>query len=85
MQLAASLVDIQLKTGRHHQIRVQFANRGLPLLGDYKYGTTESMEISNKMKIKNVALCAYQLNFVHPKTKRDMQIQIEPDTEILRL
>lgn len=85
VQLAASLVDIQLKTGRHHQIRVQFANRGLPLLGDYKYGTTESMEISNKMKIKNVALCAYQLNFVHPKTKQDMQIQIEPDTEILRL
>ena len=33
-----SLVEIHLLTGRHHQIRVQFASRGLPLLGDEKYG-----------------------------------------------
>lgn len=84
VQLTASLIDIQLKTGRHHQIRVQFAHAGIPLLGDNKYGTTESIEISRKMKLRNVALCAYQLNFVHPKTKTEMQIQIEPDTEFFR-
>ena len=36
-----ALVRIRLLTGRHHQIRVQFANAGLPLLGDARYGTEE--------------------------------------------
>lgn len=49
-----SLVRIHLKTGRHHQIRVQFASRGLPLLGDFKYNP---MVKENG----NIALCAYRL------------------------
>ncbi len=84
VQQAVSLINIQLKTGRHHQIRVQLAHAGFPLLGDNKYGTAESIEISRKMRLRNVALCAYQLNFVHPKTKKEMQMQIEPDTEIFK-
>lgn len=49
-----SLVRIHLLTGRHHQIRVQFASRGLPLYGDAKYGDGTG-------KGSNVALCAYRL------------------------
>ena len=82
--LTASLMDIQLKTGRHHQIRVQFSHAGIPLLGDNKYGTAESIEASGKINLKNVALCAYRLEFIHPKTKKKMHIQIEPEAEIFR-
>ena len=39
-----TLVEIHLKTGRHHQIRVQFAGHGLPLWGDAKYNPAVSME-----------------------------------------
>jgi 23S rRNA pseudouridine1911/1915/1917 synthase len=53
-----SLVRIHLITGRHHQIRVQFASRGLPLLGDTKYGK----EIESQLiKRREIALCAYSL------------------------
>ena len=56
-----SEVDIELITGRYHQIRAQFAHIGLPLLGDQRY---------NPIKYKNisVALCAYKLSFKHPST-----------------
>ncbi len=64
------LLDICLITGRHHQIRVQLAHRGAPLIGDRKYGKdTEE---------KTVALCAYKLCFLHPKTKKKMEFQISP-------
>ena len=55
-----SLVSIQLHTGRTHQIRVQFASRGLPLVGDRRYGAP-------KNEITSVALCAHKLSFPHPK------------------
>lgn len=63
-----SLVRIQLITGRHHQIRVQFASRNMPILGDGKYGDPEIMqyrrdEIMQRIKLKRgeIALCAYSL------------------------
>ncbi|MEG2575818.1 MAG: RluA family pseudouridine synthase [Christensenella sp.] len=58
-----SLLDIALKTGRSHQIRVQFANIGAPLAGDVKY-----------IGAKNARLClwAYELSFVHPTKKERM-------------
>ncbi|MGN0298195.1 MAG: RluA family pseudouridine synthase [Lachnospiraceae bacterium] len=68
----AVLVDIQLLTGRHHQIRVQFAHMGCPLVGDRRYGAEESDNLMNR-----VALCAYQLEFFHPTTKRKMKFRIE--------
>lgn len=52
-----SLVDVKLYTGRTHQIRVQFASRRLPLLGDAKYGGD---------KQATVALWSYRLSFLHP-------------------
>lgn len=58
-----SLVGINLITGRHHQIRVQFASRGYPLYGDQRYG---------KMDKKQIALFAYKLEFIHPVKKELM-------------
>ena len=67
-----TLVEIDLKTGRHHQIRVQFASRNHPLCGDQRYGKNDKTQI---------ALCAYHLEFIHPVTKEKMSFNIEkPDT-----
>ena len=55
-----SLVKVSLKTGRHHQIRVQFASRNHPLIGDNRYGNDSEKEIG---------LFAYKLSFPHPITK----------------
>ena len=62
---ALSLVRVQLHTGRTHQIRVQFASRKLPLLGDIRYGS--------KSENKNPALFSFHLGFAHPKTGKDME------------
>ena len=58
-----SLVKINLETGRHHQIRVQFTYHNHPLLGDEKYGS--------KCKYP-IALFAYKLEFTHPTTKEKL-------------
>lgn len=73
-----ALVRVQLKTGRHHQIRVQMANAGMPLLGDIKYGSEEAKDFSRVHCIKNVALCACHLEFLHPTTGKKMEFQVEP-------
>lgn len=64
----ATLVRIRLKTGRFHQIRVQFLEAGHPLLGDKKYKTAASEEESRKQQLQSVALCAVSLSFKYPKT-----------------
>lgn len=65
------LISILLKTGRHHQIRVQFAGHGTPLFGDRKYGG-EGREL---------ALFACQLSFFHPKSGQKMVFHEEPEGE----
>lgn len=72
-----ALVRIRLLTGRHHQIRVQFANAGLPLLGDARYGTEESREYSVEKGYGNICLCAFSLSFYHPATGKKMDFQLE--------
>ena len=72
-----ALVQVKLETGRHHQIRVQMANMGCPIWGDTKYNSGENVDKS----WKNIALCAYHLEFVHPKTKKKMVFEIEPEGE----
>lgn len=72
-----SLVQIKLDTGRHHQIRVQMANMGCPIWGDAKYNTVAMQD----RRFRQIALCAYKLEFVHPKTKRKMEFEIEPEGE----
>lgn len=72
------LADIHIQTGRFHQIRVQMSHGGLPLLGDLKYGTETSCQISRCLKVQNVALCACEISFEHPKTHKKMNFQIKP-------
>ncbi len=68
-----SLVDIDLHTGRHHQIRVQFANIGHPLYGDIKYGNK-----INKVG-QNLALFSYYLSFFHPTKDEYLEFEYKPN------
>ena len=65
-----SIVKINLHTGRHHQIRVQFANFGHSLYGDQKYGT--------RGKGKQIRLWAYKLELEHPTKKEMMTFESKP-------
>lgn len=71
----AALLEVELTTGRHHQIRVQLSHHGYPLLGDRKYGSQDSIAYSDRNNRSVVALCAYRLEFTHPGTKKRMSFQ----------
>ena len=64
------LVRINLETGRHHQIRVQFSSRGCPLYGDQKYGSGPKNE--------QIALWAYRISFKHPTKDEIMEFECKP-------
>ena len=68
-----TLLLVRLRTGRTHQIRVQFASRGLPLVGDGKYGSRE--------KAPFIGLWAWRLTFPHPITGKELSASAAPDTE----
>lgn len=63
-----ALINVDLITGRSHQIRVQFANAGMPLFGDHRY---------NKQVVRNtqIKLFAYELTLIHPTLKKEMTFQ----------
>lgn len=63
-----SLLEVVLDTGRHHQIRVQLAHMGCPIVGDSKYNP--SVKTTNKLQ--TLCLCAYKLSFKHPRTKKNL-------------
>ena len=65
-----SLIEVDLKTGRHHQIRLQMSNINHPLYGDQRYGKGEKAQI---------ALYAYKLCFTHPVTKEELCFTNLPD------
>ena len=69
-----SLVRISLRTGRTHQIRVQFSTRGYPLLGDGKYGATGDR--------CPIALYSCKLSFKHPTSGQQMTFEDTPNAEI---
>jgi 23S rRNA pseudouridine1911/1915/1917 synthase len=64
---AAVLLEIELRTGRKHQIRVQLAARRLPILGDRQYGSRSAFTAG-------IALHARQLGFVHPVRKTPIEL-----------
>ncbi len=67
-----SLIEVNLTTGRSHQIRVQMKHIGCPIYGDVKYGGDKLA------KGHNLALWAYELRFVHPTTKENMTFKVYP-------
>jgi 23S rRNA pseudouridine1911/1915/1917 synthase len=75
---SVSLLEIRLETGRHHQIRVQMAHAGHPLVGDKKYNpgcTSEYLPIG---------LSSVRIAFCHPTTGRRLEYVIEPTGEAFR-
>ena len=73
-----TLLSINIKTGRKNQIRVQLANIGNPIVGDKKYGT-------KKDPIKRMALVANTIEFIHPKTNKEIKIDIDIPNSIINL
>lgn len=78
------LVKIKLITGRHHQIRVQMSHAGMGLLGDYKYADEQVKKLSELLQQKQVALCACELAFRHPRTGEKLRFQIMPEGAIFQ-
>ena len=74
-----SLLKIKLLTGRFHQIRVQMAGLGYPIIGDTKYGTEESLRYSEEKGIKTVCLACYKFGFKHPTTGKRVFFEIKPE------
>ena len=68
-----SVLRVNLHTGRHHQIRVQFASRNHSICGDQKYGT--------RGRGKQISLWAYELSILHPISKEKMTFKVLPKLE----
>ena len=71
IQNDVSTVRIKLITGRTHQIRVQFASRKHPVVGDKKYGSSSS--------VKPIYLYSTRLSFISPSSKRTITLDLSPD------
>ncbi len=65
-------IEVDLITGRHHQIRCNFSNIGYPILGDLKYGSKRST------KDGGICLHSRQVTFIHPVSKKEISIQANP-------
>lgn len=72
-----SLMQIRLLTGRTHQIRVQFASRKMPLVGDRRYGS--------HIPADHIQLCSARLSFTHPVTGEELSFSADPTNEFFRL
>lgn len=73
-----TMLSLNLKTGRKNQIRVQLADMGNPIVGDKKYGI-------KKDPIRRMALVANTLEFIHPKTKEKIIIDIDIPNSFINL
>ena len=72
-----ALLGIRLRTGRHHQIRVQLAQAGMPLAGDRKYGGSRAGR-------GGLGLCACTLSFLNPSNGQRLWFRCEPKGEQFR-
>ncbi len=70
-----SLIEVELLTGRHHQIRVQFAHTGHPVIGDFRYGS------KIRFGDRALALHARSLTIHHPTRGEEMTFVAEPGPE----
>lgn len=68
-----SVLRIRLATGRHHQIRVQLAHAGWPIIGDKKYNFAENISPSET----GLSLCSYKIILKHPVTRRKLEFEID--------
>ena len=80
-----SLLQLQLATGRTHQIRVHLAYLSCPLLGDSLYGNSEETVFSQNIGLSRQALHSYSISFTHPIHKEKMYFQQELPEELAAL
>lgn len=73
-----AILRICLETGRHHQIRVQLANAGFPIVGDRKYNFKENM----RSYTGELALCSYKISVRHPKNNRKLMFEIDKNYKL---
>jgi 23S rRNA pseudouridine955/2504/2580 synthase len=78
---AASLLEVTIKTGRTHQIRVHLAHHEHPIIGDEKYGDFELNKALAKAGMKRMYLHAWRLAFMHPSTQQEVALLSESPFE----
>lgn len=84
LQRGEKLCKLELRpiTGRTHQLRVHCAHRGFPILGDPQYGSTESQALSRELGLEYQILCAKKLEFCHPITGENLELQSRMEAQI---
>ena len=78
----ATLLEVTIKTGRTHQIRVHLASAGHPIAGDDKYGDFELNKALHKQGLKRMFLHAWRLQFDHPSTGERIALQAPLPAEL---
>jgi 23S rRNA pseudouridine955/2504/2580 synthase len=78
----ASLLEVTIKTGRTHQIRVHLASAGHPILGDDKYGDFELNKSLQKLGLKRMFLHAWRLQFDHPASGERVELRAPLPAEL---
>ncbi len=73
--LGCTLLEVTIKTGRTHQIRVHLASQGHPIAGDDKYGDFEWNKSLNKQGLKRMFLHAWRLQFTHPVSGKRVELK----------
>ena len=73
-----SLLECSLETGRTHQIRVHMASLGHPIIGDKTYGKKNDA-------VEKMMLHAYKLGFIHPKTKKEIKLEIKMPERFIKV
>lgn len=77
-----SLLEVTIKTGRTHQIRVHLASQGYPIVGDDKYGDFELNKRMSAEGLKRMFLHAWRLQFVHPQLGKPQTLQADLPPEL---
>ena len=77
-----TLLEVTIKTGRTHQIRVHLASQGHPIAGDDKYGDFEWNKVLQKQGLKRMFLHAWRLQFNHPASGERVALQAEMPPEL---
>lgn len=81
----ASLVAVQLLTGRTHQIRVHSQASGHPVAGDEKYGDKDFNQLIKNIGLKRMFLHAFSLEFTHPKTRKRLYYEAPMEPELKKI
>ena len=80
--VGCTLLEVTIKTGRTHQIRVHLASQGHPIAGDDKYGDFEWNKILQKQGLKRMFLHAWRLQFSHPATGKRVELKSNLPSEL---